>query len=398
MLCPAPPLTPSLRRAAAVLLGAALLVPLGGVPAGAATPPAPAGSELQEADERVRDAQAQVEALQAEVERTAVELTEGTTRLEAGQAELARTQAEQATAEAAADRALQRAGAARAKLAVVVSAAYRSPVPDGVQMALTADPDDIVDSLVARHDLDRVQGDSQDLLVEATAARVEAEQARRHAVSVSAAAAEQEQALAAEVERLAGLARERQATLSAASAALQAARADQQSVLAVTEAQARAREQERLARAAAGSYLVATCAGVPTGRQANGLLDPASLCPLDDQPGHALTPAAAAAFNAMNAAHKAERGTPLCVGDSYRSYAAQVAVYAAKPALAAVPGRSNHGWGLAVDLGCGVQSFGSPEHEWMRANAGRFGWFHPQWAQAGGSRPEPWHWEFPQAG
>ncbi len=84
----------------------------------------------------------------------------------------------------------------------------------------------------------------------------------------------------------------------------------------------------------------------------------------------------------------------MCAGSTYRDYAGQVAIYAAKPQLAAVPGRSNHGWGLAVDFSCGVESFGSPAHEWMRANAGRFGWFHPAWAQAGGSRPEAWHWEF----
>ena len=27
-------------------------------------------------------------------------------------------------------------------------------------------------------------------------------------------------------------------------------------------------------------------------------------------------------------------------------------------------------------------------------NAMAYGWFHPAWAQAGGSKPEPWHWEF----
>jgi hypothetical protein len=23
-----------------------------------------------------------------------------------------------------------------------------------------------------------------------------------------------------------------------------------------------------------------------------------------------------------------------------------------------------------------------------------YGFFHPSWAQQGGSKPEPWHWEF----
>jgi LAS superfamily LD-carboxypeptidase LdcB len=351
-------------------------------------------AEVTTAAERVAQAQRQVEAMQQQVEQTAAVLAEGTARLEQGQARLVETQAASAAADAAAVQADERAAAAKAKVAVVVSASYRSPVPQALQLALTAGPDDIVDAIVARHDLDRVSGDSQDLLALSTAARLEAEQARRHAGALAREAAEQERALASEVARLTEVAQRSEQTLTAAAAALSAAQTDQQSVLAAAEAAVRAREAERGAQAAAGSYVVATCAGMPTGPQANGMLDPSTLCPLDDAPGHALRPDAATAFNALNAFYKQQQGRPLCVGDSYRSYAGQVAVYAAKPQLAAVPGRSNHGWGLAIDLGCGVERFGSPEHEWLRANAARFGWFHPVWAQAGGSRPEAWHWEF----
>jgi LAS superfamily LD-carboxypeptidase LdcB len=82
------------------------------------------------------------------------------------------------------------------------------------------------------------------------------------------------------------------------------------------------------------------------------------------------------------------------VTDSYRSYSEQVAVYHRKPGLAAVPGTSEHGWGKAVDFCGGIESTGTPEHAWMQANAGRFGWYHPDWAEPSGSRPEAWHWEF----
>ena len=58
------------------------------------------------------------------------------------------------------------------------------------------------------------------------------------------------------------------------------------------------------------------------------------------------------------------------------------------------PGTSNHGWGLAVDLCGGIQSFTSPQHDWMSKYAGRFGWRSPHGRQQGGSKPEPWHWEF----
>jgi LAS superfamily LD-carboxypeptidase LdcB len=92
--------------------------------------------------------------------------------------------------------------------------------------------------------------------------------------------------------------------------------------------------------------------------------------------------------------HWRTTGKPLCVTDSYRDYARQVDVYRRKPGLAAVPGTSRHGWGLAVDLGCGVQQFGSPAFNWMRANAARFHFVHPSWAEPSGSMPEPWHWEY----
>ena len=87
-------------------------------------------------------------------------------------------------------------------------------------------------------------------------------------------------------------------------------------------------------------------------------------------------------------------GTPLCITDSYRPYAAQVEAFDNKPALAAVPGTSNHGWGLAVDLCGGINSTGSPQWRWMQANAPRFGFINPPWARPGAEKPEPWHWEF----
>lgn len=103
---------------------------------------------------------------------------------------------------------------------------------------------------------------------------------------------------------------------------------------------------------------------------------------------------AAAALTEMNAAYKAKFGTNLVVTSSYRTYAQQVTLKEAKPTLAATPGTSNHGWGLAVDLGGGVQTFGTAQHNWMRANANRYGWFAPAWAQFNGSLPEAWHWEY----
>ncbi len=125
----------------------------------------------------------------------------------------------------------------------------------------------------------------------------------------------------------------------------------------------------------------------------NGLIPPSAMCPLGAA-GHTLRCDAAAAYRAMSAAYAAAFGTPLCVTDSYRTYAGQVRLYGQKPALAAVPGTSNHGWGLAVDLCGGVERFGTPQYDWMKVNAGRFGFLHPDWAEPGNGREEPWHWEY----
>jgi D-alanyl-D-alanine carboxypeptidase len=127
---------------------------------------------------------------------------------------------------------------------------------------------------------------------------------------------------------------------------------------------------------------------------ANGLWPSKALCALYVSPGQRLRRSAALAFNRMSRAYQQQTGSALCVNESYRSYDAQVAIKAALPGLAATPGRSNHGLGLALDLCGGVQEFGAPAHEWMKRNGPRFGWNHPAWAEPSGGLPEPWHWEF----
>lgn len=170
-----------------------------------------------------------------------------------------------------------------------------------------------------------------------------------------------------------------------------------------TEEMARVRaeaEQLRLAAQATAfrdnriTGAVGDCTGLPTEGYGNGAIPVVALCPLFAAPGQRLRADAAFAFNSLSEAYAAEFGTPICVTDSYRTFEGQVTVRAAKPTLAAVPGTSNHGWGTAVDLCGAIQTFGSPQHLWMRQNAPLYGWFHPQWAQQTGSKPEPWHWEF----
>lgn len=124
----------------------------------------------------------------------------------------------------------------------------------------------------------------------------------------------------------------------------------------------------------------------------NGLIPSSQLCGLGS--GHMLRCDAAQAYQQLSSAFRGAFGKNLCITDSYRSYASQVDLYGRKPSLAALPGTSNHGWGVAVDLCGGVDKFGSAQYRWMEANAAQFGWVHPNWARQGGNREEPWHWEF----
>ena len=126
----------------------------------------------------------------------------------------------------------------------------------------------------------------------------------------------------------------------------------------------------------------------------NGQIPVSGLCPLYGNPAQMLRPGAAAAFNAMSLAFEKDTGHPICITDSYRSFAEQVAVKASRVVWAAEPGTSEHGLGMALDLCGGVEDFGSPVHLWMKQNAPLYGWLHPDWAEPTGALPEPWHWEY----
>lgn len=160
---------------------------------------------------------------------------------------------------------------------------------------------------------------------------------------------------------------------------------------------------------AGGFDVAAFCASYDTGGAAgggvvagawggfsNGQIPATSLCPLTAA-GQLLRCDAAAAWNGMSRAYRASSGSSLCITDSYRTLAAQVALRAEKPTLAAVPGTSNHGWALAVDLcepGRGGMGFTTATYLWLEANAGGFGFTHPAWAEPGRGQEEPWHWEY----
>lgn len=170
----------------------------------------------------------------------------------------------------------------------------------------------------------------------------------------------------------------------------QAAAEEAARVAAEQEAQ---RQAEELAAAAAEAERKAAQAA-SLDAYANGQIPSSALCELSFASGHQLRCDAAEALEALNVAYVERFGSDMPVSDSYRSYSAQVACQAAKGSLCAVPGTSNHGTGIAVDLGGKLSSFGTTEHTWLLENAQTFGWDLPSWARATGSKPEPWHWEF----
>lgn len=138
-----------------------------------------------------------------------------------------------------------------------------------------------------------------------------------------------------------------------------------------------------------------TVAAHTTDGYANGTIPLAVLCPVSFAPAHRLRCDAADALDRLNTAFRAALGTNLTLSDSYRSLGGQYAVKKAKPFLAATPGTSNHGWGLAVDLSGGVESYDSRPYAWLKQHATEYGWRHPAYMDRGGSGPhEPWHWEF----
>ncbi len=397
-------MTPSvvLRACSGALVLAAVLGTSSPV---AAAPPAPARPTSASIADQVRE-------LDREVTRVSAALTAGVARYEQAQDRLRQLTQDRVAARATAEARQADAAASRASFGGLARAAYKGGVPPLVAALLSGDPRSMSDLAyvqrsVAALGVQRSEQAARDERSQQAAAGelVRSDADRRSAVVLQQAVDAQLAALLAEADRLT-------TRLAVTGDALAAARADEAArarALAAARARERAAERAAAARAAAALRAIpsgvaasvtltdsaaGTCGPASALDEANGFLPDTTLCPLSLGRGHRLRTDAARAYERLAAAYASSLGRPLCVTDSYRSYAAQVDVFARKPSLAAVPGTSQHGWGLALDLCGGIQVFGSEAHEWMRANAPAFGWHHPRWAQQGGRKPEPWHWEF----
>lgn len=397
---------------------------------------------------------ARVDGLQGQVEAAAEQLAAGAIEHEQATARLALVTQQKTAAERALAALRDDSAHTRRHIDALARSAFKGQVPAELSVLLAGDPRLMADLEHLRRSAARAGGSQSSALAAVEVQRAdherlvqEQDRLRREALAEKQALEQRTVELVSQADELsaqlattaADLARaeaverarereraraaEQAAAQAAAEAEAQAAQAQAQAAQAAQAqaAQARAAQDQGAARAATEQAPPATAPGatqpaaagrpaplaltdagatgpacsVPrTTGLANGFLAGSDLCPLELGGGHQLRTDAAKAFDSLNRLRMTQTGTPLCVTDSYRSYAAQVDVFKRKPTLAAVPGRSQHGWGLAVDLGCGAQRFGTEMDRWLRANAGQFGWYHPSWADPGGSKPEPWHWEF----
>jgi hypothetical protein len=382
------------------------------VPAAAA--PAAAAPRTATASETLRQ---QVEQLNAEIERVSAQLAERAVEYESAEDALGRLTQQQFAARADREALAAAEAESRDALQGLARAAYKGGVPPMVSALLSGEPGALGNLAYVQRSVNRAGASrseaTRDLVAKQAGAGRALERSdalRRQALTQQQALEQQRVQLAEETDRLTADLRAAGARLIQARAAEAAAEQARQQEEAAARFRAAAERAATQVSAQAAAAARARAAGLPydgtaggTGGQcqppsatgeANGFLSEATLCPLETAPAHRLRTDAARAFDALSRARQAATGSLLCVTDSYRDFAGQVDVFRRKPQLAATPGRSQHGWGLAVDLGCGVQSFGSEPHRWMQQNAAAFGFHHPRWAQQDGSRPEAWHWEY----
>jgi hypothetical protein len=138
---------------------------------------------------------------------------------------------------------------------------------------------------------------------------------------------------------------------------------------------------------AAGRDYTLNSKGIPTELAAygNGKIPRTALSPVGNT-GHRLWAPAASSLTSLMADAKKD-GVTIGITDSYRPYDEQVDLAKRKGlysqgGLAAKPGTSEHGWGMAADL-----DLDSKGLAWMHQNAAKYGFVNNV------SR-ESWHWAY----
>ncbi|WP_263119180.1 M15 family metallopeptidase [Cellulomonas fimi] len=252
------------------------------------------------------------------------------------------------------------------------------------------------------------------------------------ALALSAELTAQEQDFLSDRSRTADVAASRQVQQRAADRAAAAAQAQAEAEAAAAAAAAAAEQaaaEEEAARAAAaeatsappgaptssriagwvdgrpvdanGNVLWVTSVPTADGDGSNGHMPMSAMCAIGwgtDQLGFTqyLRCDAADALTALNDAYRAAFGASLDLDLTYRSYEDQVAMKAALGGLAATPGTSSHGLGLALDVQEWPQTygFGTERYQWLVANAPTYGWYAPDRVREGQPYAEYWHFEY----
>ncbi|MCL2091856.1 MAG: M15 family metallopeptidase [Micrococcales bacterium] len=136
------------------------------------------------------------------------------------------------------------------------------------------------------------------------------------------------------------------------------------------------------------------CEGVaPAKLSSNGNMPDRDLCTLWDGKTK-VRGDYAVALAELNQAYVARFGVDMCITSGYRSLADQYATKRRAGYMAATPGTSNHGLGLAVDF-CDTTYKPAGRYQWLRDNGPKYDIDNPEWAQK--QKYEPWHWEFMSA-
>lgn len=136
---------------------------------------------------------------------------------------------------------------------------------------------------------------------------------------------------------------------------------------------------------------VPTADGDPTtnGHLPASVMTPVSWATDSRGDGYWLVTPATAALEQLDAAFRAEFGHHLDIDLAYRDLATQEAMYAALgPTVAAYPGTSNHGWGIAIDVPELPCEYGlhTPQRDWLVAHGPTWHWFPNPY--------EYWHFDY----
>lgn len=132
-------------------------------------------------------------------------------------------------------------------------------------------------------------------------------------------------------------------------------------------------------------------------RMANGRLASANLVAISWDPGQNLIAGPALGdLTKMNQAFKKKFGRNLEIDLTYRTRGTQEYLYRELGSMiAAKPGTSNHGWGLAIDFPeTRDYGFGGKYHLWLKAYSKRYGWVHHKVYEEGSPYAEAWHFEY----